>query len=102
MRTALKMLAGHQMVWRSADGTRLMIMLVDSAISNRKKETALYKNASRGFLDMAIDNSFRTDGTNIRSMPIREFNHIVSIGDIGIYRHKSERLYYVSFLTNRV
>ena len=47
MRTALKMLAGHQMVWRSADGTRLMIMLVDSAISNRKKQTALYKNASR-------------------------------------------------------
>ena len=99
MKTALNMIRGRQMVWKNADGSRMMIMLCNSAISNRKKETALYKNASRGFLDMAIDNSFRTDGTNIRSMPIREFNHIVSIGDIGIYRHKSERLYYVSFLT---
>lgn len=101
MRTALKMLQGRQMVWRSADGTRLMIMLVDSAISNRKKETALYKNASRDFMTMALDNAFRTDGTQIRSMPLREFNHLVSIGEIGIYRHKSQRLYYVSFVTNK-
>ena len=99
MKTALNMIQGKQMVWRNGDGSRLMIMLCDSAISNRKKDTALYKNASGSFLDMAINNAFRTDGTNIRSMPIREFNHIVSIGDIGIYRHKSERMYYVSFLT---
>lgn len=101
MRTALKMLAGKQMVWRSADGTRIMIMLVDSRISGRKKETALYKNASRDFMTMALDNAFRTDGTQIRSMPLREFNHLVSIGEIGIYRHKSQRLYYVSFVTNK-
>ena len=101
MRTALKMLQGRQMVWRSADGTRLMIMLVDSVISNRKKETALYKNASRDFMTMALDNAFRTDGTQIRSMPLREFNHLVSIGEIGIYRHKSQRMYYVSFVTNK-
>lgn len=99
MKTALNMINGKQMVWKNADGSRMMIMLCDSAISNRKKETALYKNASRNFMDMALDNAFRTDGTNIRSMPIREFNHVVSIGDLGIYRHKSERLYYVSFLT---
>lgn len=99
MKTALNMINGRQMVWKNTDGSRLMIMLCDSAISNRKKNTALYKNASSGFMDMAINNAFRTDATNIRSMPIREFNHVVSIGDIGIYRHKSERLYYVSFLT---
>lgn len=100
MKTALNMIKGRQMVWKSGDGSRLMIMLCDSVISNKKKQTALYKNASKDFITMAIDNAFRTDGTNIRSMPIREFNHIVSIGDIGIYRHKSERKYYVSFLTN--
>ena len=99
MKTALNMIRGGQMVWRSGDGSRLMVMLLDSAISNRKKATALYKNASDGFLTMALDNAFRTDGTNIRSMPIREFNHIVSIGEIGIYKHKAERLYYVSSLT---
>ena len=99
MKTALNMIRGRQMVWFSADRSRMMIMLLDSRISNRKKDTALYKNAGKDFTLMALDNAFRTDGTNIRSMPIREFNHLVSIGDIGIYRHKSERLYYVSFLT---
>lgn len=99
MKTALKMLSGKQMVWRSADGSRLMILLLDSDISRKKADTVLYKNADKGFLTMALDNAFRTDGTNIRSMPIREFNHIVSIGEIGIYKHKSDRIYYVSFLT---
>ena len=99
MKIALNMIRGNQMVWRSGDGSRLMIMLLNSAISNRKKDTALYQNASEGFIKMALDNAFRTDGTNIRSMPIKEFNHLVSIGEIGIYRHKSERLYYVSSLT---
>ena len=99
MKTALNMLKGRQMVWRSGDNSRLMILLIDSEISNRKRDTALYQNASQGFMTMALDNAFRTDGTNIRSMPIREFNHLVSIGEIGIYKHKSERLYYVSMLT---
>ena len=89
------------MVWRSNDNSRMMIMLQDSVISERKKETALYKNANDGFLSMAIDNAFRVDSTNIRSMPLKEFTHVVSVGDIGIYRHKSQRLYYVSFLTNK-
>ena len=100
MKIALNMIRGKQMVWRSGDGSRLMIMLCDSAISARKRDTVLYKNASDGFLNMALDNAFRTDGTNIRSMPLREFNHIVSIGDIGIFKHKSDRIYYVSFTTN--
>jgi len=101
MKTALNMIKGRQMVWQNADRSRLMVMLCDSAISARKQDTALYHNASRDFISMALDNAFRTDGTNIRSMPIREFNHIVSVGEIGIYRHKSDRKYYVSFLTNK-
>lgn len=100
MRTALNMIQGRQMVWRSGDHSRMMILLLDSKISEQKKDTVLYKNASRDFLTMALDNAFRTDGTNIRSMPLREFTHIVSVGDIGIYRHKSERLYYVSGVTS--
>ena len=101
MKTALNMLRGKQMVWRSADKTRLMIMLQDSEISARKRDTVLYKNSSDSFDKMALDNAFRTDATNIKSMPIREFNHLVTVGELGIYRHKKERLYYVSFLTNK-
>ena len=96
MKTALKMIAGKQMVWRSKDNSRMVILLLDSPISNKKKETALYQNATSDFIEMALDNSFRTDGTNIHSEPLKEYVHIVSIGEIGIYKHKSERKYYVS------
>lgn len=96
MRTAVKMIRGKQMVWRSPEKTRMIIMLLDSPISERKANTALYKNATDDFLIMAIDNSFKTDETKIKSEPLREFIHIVSIGEIGIYRHKTERRYYVS------
>lgn len=89
------------MVWRSPDGNRLMILLLHSPISERKRGTALYQNANEGFLQMALDNAFRTDETIIRSEPLREYNHMVSIGDIGIYRHKSERRFYVSSKTQQ-
>ena len=96
MRTAIKMIAGGQMVWRSADGTRMIVLLLNSPISARKRDTALYQNANDDFIEMALDNAFRTDETQIRSEPLNEYQHIVSIGEIGIYRHKSERKYYVS------
>ena len=96
MKTAIKMITGGQMVWRSADNTRMVIMLLRSPISERKKETALYQNATSDFIEMALDNSFRTDETNIKSEPLKEYNHIVSVGELGIYKHKSERKYYVS------
>lgn len=96
MKTALRMIAGHQMVYRSDDKTRTMILLQDSPISKQKADTALYKNGSEGFISMALDNAFRTDETNIKSEPLKEYYHIVSIGEIGIYKHKSERKYFVS------
>lgn len=96
MKTAVKMIIGGQMLWRSADNTRMVILLLNSPISARKKETALYQNATNDFLQMALDNAFRTDETQIKSEPLNEYQHIVSIGDLGIYRHKSMRKYYVS------
>ena len=84
------------MMWRSADESRLVVMLLNSPISAKKRDTALYQNASDDFLQMALDNSFRTDETQIKSEPLKEYTHIVSIGEIGIYKHKSERKYYVS------
>ena len=96
MKRVLKMITGKQMVWRSDDRTRMIILLLDSPISTQKQETVLYKNSNNDFIKMAIDNAFRTDATNIKSEPLKEFAHIVSVGEIGIYRHKSERRYYVS------
>ena len=39
MKTALNMIKGRQLVWFSADHSRMMIMLLDSSISKRKAET---------------------------------------------------------------
>ena len=96
MKTAVKMITGGQMVWRTEDKTRMVILLLNSPISEKKRETALYQNATNDFIEMALDNSFRTDETNIKSEPLKEYIHLVSVGEIGIYKHKSERKYYVS------
>ncbi len=100
MKRVLNMIKGKQMVWRSADHTMMIVLLLQSPVSARKRETVLYQNASNNFLEMALDNVFRTDETNIKSEPLKEYNHIVSIGEIGIYSHKSERKYFVSFTTS--
>ena len=84
------------MVWRSPDNTRMAILLLQSPISEQKKGTALYQNATDDFIEMALDNAFRTDETKIKSEPLKEYVHLVSVGEIGIYKHKSERKYYVS------
>ena len=99
MKRSLNMIKGKQMVWRSPDQTLMLVLLLDSPISARKRETALYKTATNDFIAMALDNAFRTDETNIRSEPLKEYQHIVSIGEIGIYVHKAERKYYVSATT---
>lgn len=96
MKTAVKMITGDQMVWRSADKTRLVILLLHSPISEQKRNTALYQNATEDFIEMALDNAFRTDETKIKSEPLKEYIHLVSVGEIGIYKHKTERKYYVS------
>lgn len=96
MKTAVRMITGGQMVWRTEDNTRMVILLLNSPISEKKRGTALYQNASNDFIDMALDNAFRTDETKIKSEPLKEYIHIVSVGEIGIYKHKSERKYYVS------
>ena len=100
MKTALRMIKGNQMVCRSADKTMLLVLLLQSPISEQKADTVLYQNATSDFINMALDNAFRTDETKIKSEPLSEYVHIVSVGDIGIYKHKSERKYYVSNTVN--
>lgn len=101
MRRVLNMIRGKQYVWRSDDHTRMIILLLESPISQKKQATVLYQNANSDFVTMALDNAFRTDETMIKSEPLKEFNHLVSVGEIGIYEHKSERRWYVSSTVNR-
>lgn len=95
-KTALKMISSGQMVYNTPDNSRTMILLLNSPISKKKSKTKLYQNADNDFLSMALDNAFRTDETRIGSRPLTEYNHLVSVGDVGIYRHKSKKEYYIS------
>ena len=67
-------------------------------IQNKKAKTALYKlTEGSNFNKMALSNDFIYNPTdNIKSMPLREFNPLCSVGEITIYKHKSKRLFYVS------
>lgn len=101
MRTALRMIHGRQMMWRSADNQRIMVLLLDSPISARKRETALYKDGTKDFIRMALDNAFSTDETTIKTAQLTDLKHIVSIGEIGIYQRKSDGRYYCSETVNK-
>lgn len=76
-----------------------LVKLRDSPISAAKADTALYKlTAGTQFADMALSNNFAyEDRGTIRSMPLREFNPVASIGDVTIYYHKAKQLLYVSW-----
>lgn len=77
----------------------ILILFPDSdKIRKEKSKTALYKlTEGSEFNSMALNNDFIYNPTeNIKSLPLREFNPVVTVGEITIYKHKSKRLYYVS------
>lgn len=79
-----------------------IFLLSDSLISEKKKETAIYKiTKGTAFAEMATSNEFSLDeSSNIKSMPLKEFRPIVGVGDLTIYEHKADRTVYVS--THRI
>lgn len=70
--------------------------LSDSDISRQKRNTALYRLDDGGsFTDMALGNQFEDyDTSYVKSEPLQEFSPLVIIGDLCVYRHKSDRRYY--------
>lgn len=72
--------------------------LKNSPISNSKKETALYRATRQSnFADMAISNVFNKNvGGVVISRKLAEFKAVVCVGEICIYKHKSENRYYIS------
>lgn len=79
---------------------RMMCIIIphDSPISEQKEETALYKmTKGTAFADTALRNEFvNNTPTSIRSAPLSEYKPLVKVGEICIYKHKSNRRYYVS------
>ena len=72
-----------------------LIMLQRSPISRKKGNTVLY-NLTEGsdFSRMSLDNSFNVNRQHVRPRPLCEYIPVCLIGELCIYRHKSDpRLY---------
>lgn len=76
----------------------LLVNLVDSPISAKKRETALYKAVGESqHKRMALDNDYIDDSiAQIKSLNLKEYIPILSIADCCFYKHKSEKRYYMS------
>lgn len=76
----------------------LVISLSRSPISDAKKDTALYRLAGNtSYSDMALSNIYSgADYSRIASARMIEYRPIVTVGEITIYKHKSDTRYYVS------
>lgn len=75
-----------------------VFMLDNSPISEKKRLTALYKLTAGGtFSEMALDNQFADLAEHVSvKRNLREYIPLATVGRLAIYRHKSNRRYYVT------
>lgn len=98
VRKAEQMKRKKQEVYINQERGILLIVLDKSPISERKRDTALYR-LTRGtdFERMSLGNDFAGDVMGrISSRPLTEYKPIVAIGEIVIYEHKANRTYYIT------
>lgn len=83
---------------RFYNGDLEIFRYMDSPISEKKKNTALYRlSNSEDFSRMSLDNAFSADTYyNVCSKPLGEYRPIASTQGITVFRHKSRREYYVT------
>lgn len=95
---AYKMAEESQQEYKDGNRGLYLINLQNSPISGRKKETALYRLLQDNrIVDMSLKNLYLDKPVlQTRSANLTEYKPIVTIGEITIYRHKSNRSYYIS------
>lgn len=95
IRIADKMQKNNNDVWIDRERGFMIIMMHRSPISKKKANTALYRlTKGTDFSSMALDNDFNVSRANIKPRPLQEYTPICCIGELCLYRHKSEtRLY---------
>lgn len=73
-----------------------IFMLDESPISKKKAETVLYKlTENTEFSRMALGNEFATEEIGrIKSQSLKLYKPLVTVGEITIYKHKSDRSFY--------
>lgn len=75
----------------------LLVNLANSPISAKKSKTALYAAVKDGhFKNMSLSNKFNIDASNIKPRPLIEYNIYLVVGELCVYKHKSNSTYYVT------
>jgi len=97
IRIADKMQKGNADRWTDENRGIQLIMLHRSPISKLKSNTVLY-NLTEGseFSNMALDNDFNVDRQHIKPRPLSEYMPICTIGELCLYRHKSDNRMYAT------
>lgn len=97
IRIADKMQKGGSERWTDEKRGIQLIMLHRSPISKKKSQTVLY-NLTNGseFSSMALANDFNVERQHIKSRPLVEYIPACKIGELCIYKHKSERKLYAT------
>lgn len=98
IRKTEQMMSKGQTVYINRERGLGIFLLDASPISDKKADTALYRltQGTGSFSDMALKNKFDYDDHMIRPARLIEYRPIVAIGEICIYKHKSQYLWYVS------
>lgn len=96
--TVDKMTRRKQQVYINDRAGILIVILRDSPISGAKADTALYKlTTGTDYASMALDNDFSSDNyEGVRTQNIREYIPKYTVGDICVYKHKSEFRFYIT------
>lgn len=95
---AMKMADKGQQVRRDNKRGILLINLQTTPIGQKKQQTALYKltAADSEFSRMAITNEYSMEEIGqIKPQNLAEYIPLVMVGEICVYKHKSERRYYI-------
>ena len=97
IRIADKMQKGNTDRWTDDSRGIQLIMLHRSPISKKKSGTVLYHlTEGSDFANMALDNDFNVNRQHIKPRPLSEYSPVCTIGELCIYRHKSENRLYAS------
>lgn len=96
--TLMRLKKKGEFIFEDKERSLAVIMPKDSPISEQKKDTALYRlTKGTSFYDSAIDNDFVYNSfTSVKSRPLNEYKPLVNVGEISIYRHKTNNRLYVS------
>lgn len=96
----MNMVRNHVPIWTDPERGLTVITPYNSPITKAKNETALYKLTSAGrndFTRMALRNEFGEEiSDNVKPMNLKQFTPVCQIGEIYVYKHKTERRWYVS------